>query len=59
MSCRVGRQASCASLMQQPDFKKTDDMFNRVLIWSNIAVICLFENIKTGTQHIIANVHIC
>ena len=45
--------------MQQPDFKKTDDMFNRVLIWSNIAVICLFENIEMGMQHIIANAHIC
>ena len=45
--------------MQQPDFKKTDDMFNRVLIQSNIAVICHFENIETGTQHVITNVHIC
>ncbi|KAH9961326.1 Endonuclease/exonuclease/phosphatase [Russula dissimulans] len=45
--------------MQRPDFKKTDDMFNRVLIRSDIAVICLFENIETGTRHVIANAHIC
>lgn len=45
--------------MQRPDFKKTDDMFNRVLIRSDIAVICLFENIETGARHVIANAHIC
>jgi CCR4-NOT transcription complex subunit 6 len=45
--------------MQRPDFKKTDDMFNRVLIRSDIAVICLFESIETGTRHVIANAHIC
>ncbi|KAI9442257.1 glucose-repressible alcohol dehydrogenase transcriptional effector [Lactarius indigo] len=48
-----------AVAMQRPDFKKTDDMFNRVLIRSDIAVICLFENIETGTRHVIANAHIC
>jgi CCR4-NOT transcription complex subunit 6 len=48
-----------AVAMQRPDFKKTDDMFNRVLIRSDIAVICLFENIETGTRYIIANAHIC
>ncbi|KAA1471720.1 glucose-repressible alcohol dehydrogenase transcriptional effector [Dentipellis sp. KUC8613] len=44
--------------MQRPDFKKTDDMFNRVLVKDNIAVICLFENRKTGTRFIVANTHI-
>ncbi|KAI0268726.1 Endonuclease/exonuclease/phosphatase [Gloeopeniophorella convolvens] len=45
--------------MQRPDFKKTDDMFNRVLIRGDIALIGLFENIETGSRHVIANAHIC
>lgn len=44
--------------MQRQDFKKTDDMFNRVLGKDHIAVICLFENLQTGTRLIIANAHI-
>jgi len=44
--------------MQRQDFKKTDDMFNRVLGKDHIAVICLLENIHTGTRFIVANAHI-
>ena len=44
--------------MQRQDFKKTDDMFNRVLGKDHIATICLFENIHTGTRLIVANAHI-
>jgi CCR4-NOT transcription complex subunit 6 len=44
--------------MQRPDFKKTDDMFNRVLGKDHIAVICLFEAKDTGTRIILANAHI-
>src|SRR4051794_32312252 len=44
--------------MQRPDFKKTDDMFNRVLGKDNIAVVCLLESIESGTRFIIANAHI-
>lgn len=44
--------------MQRPDFKKTDDMFNRVLGKDHIAVVCLFENKETGTRIIVANAHI-
>ena len=44
--------------MQRDDFKKTDDMFNRVLQRDNIAVVTLFENKVTGTRIIIVNVHI-
>lgn len=47
-----------AVAMQRQDFKKTDDMFNRVLGKDHIAVICLFENKETGTRFIIANAHI-
>ncbi|KAF9501702.1 glucose-repressible alcohol dehydrogenase transcriptional effector [Pleurotus eryngii] len=47
-----------AVAMQRQDFKKTDDMFNRVLGKDHIAVICLMENKQTGTRFIIANAHI-
>jgi CCR4-NOT transcription complex subunit 6 len=44
--------------MQRQDFKKTDDMFNRVLGKDNIAVVCLMEDKQTKTRFIIANAHI-
>lgn len=44
--------------MQRPDFKKTDDMFNRVLQRDDIAVVTLFENRITGTRVILAQTHI-
>ncbi len=44
--------------MQRQDFKKTDDMFNRVLGKDHIAIVCLLENIHTGTRFVIANAHI-
>lgn len=44
--------------MQRPDFKKTDDMFNRVLGKDHIAVICLLEAKETGTRVILANAHV-
>lgn len=44
--------------MQRSDFKKTDDMFNRVLGKDHIAVVCLFENKESGTRLIVANAHI-
>lgn len=44
--------------MQRQDFKKTDDMFNRVLGKDHIAVVCLFENIHTGTRVVVSNAHI-
>lgn len=47
-----------ALAMQRPDFKKTDDMFNRVLGKDNIAVVCLLETIETGARIVIANAHI-
>ncbi|KZT10879.1 uncharacterized protein LAESUDRAFT_734616 [Laetiporus sulphureus 93-53] len=48
-----------AIAMQRSDFKKTDDMFNRVLGKDHIAVICLLENKATGTRFVIANAHVC
>ncbi|KAF8893561.1 Endonuclease/exonuclease/phosphatase [Infundibulicybe gibba] len=47
-----------AVAMQRQDFKKTDDMFNRVLGKDHIAVVCLMEDKQTGTRFIIANAHI-
>ncbi|KAK2464349.1 hypothetical protein APHAL10511_003806 [Amanita phalloides] len=47
-----------AVAMQRQDFKKTDDMFNRVLGKDHIAVVCLFENKASGTRLIVANAHI-
>lgn len=44
--------------MQRTDFKKTDDMFNRVLGKDHMAVVTLLENKETGTRIIIANTHI-
>jgi CCR4-NOT transcription complex subunit 6 len=44
--------------MQRADFKKTDDMFNRVLGRDHIAVICLLEHRETGTRFVLGNVHI-
>jgi CCR4-NOT transcription complex subunit 6 len=44
--------------MQRQDFKKTDDMFNRVLGKDHIAIITLFENIHTGTRLVLANAHL-
>uniref|UniRef100_A0A8H7Y6Z8 CCR4-Not complex 3'-5'-exoribonuclease subunit Ccr4 n=1 Tax=Psilocybe cubensis TaxID=181762 RepID=A0A8H7Y6Z8_PSICU len=47
-----------ALAMQRQDFKKTDDMFNRVLGKDHLAVICLLENKHTGSRLIVANTHI-
>jgi CCR4-NOT transcription complex subunit 6 len=44
--------------MQRSDFKKTDDMFNRVLGKDHVAVICLFENKETGSRLIVVNTHL-
>lgn len=47
-----------AVAMQRQDFKKTEDMFNRVLGKDQIAVVCLMEDKRTGTRFIIVNAHI-
>lgn len=44
--------------LQRPDFKKTEDMFNRVMTKDNIAVIALLENKDSGSRLIVANAHI-
>ena len=44
--------------LQRPDFKKTEDLFNRVLTKDSIAVVTLLEHRITGSRLIVANVHI-
>ncbi|KAJ3749462.1 Endonuclease/exonuclease/phosphatase [Lentinula detonsa] len=47
-----------AVAMQREDFKKTEDMFNRVLGKDHIGTVCAFENRETGSRVMVANVHI-
>ena len=44
--------------MRRPDFKKTEDMFNRVMTKDHIAVVALLEHKKSGARLIVANVHV-
>lgn len=43
--------------LQRPDFKKSEDMYNRVMTKDNIAVIALLENKLSGSRIVVANVH--
>ena len=45
-------------LFRSEDFKRTADIFNRVMPKDNIAIIVLLENRQTGSKLIVANVHI-
>lgn len=47
-----------SSAIQREDFKRTADIFNRVMPKDNIAIITLLENKQTGSRLIVANVHI-
>ena len=44
--------------MQRPEFRKTEDIFNRVMIKDNIAVLTLLENIDTKQKLLVANAHL-
>lgn len=44
--------------LSRPDFKKTDDIFNRVMTKDNIAVIALLENKETHARIVVSNSHI-
>lgn len=44
--------------MRRPDFKKTEDMFNRVMTKDHVAVVALLEHRTTGARLIVANAHI-
>ena len=44
--------------LQRSDFKKTDEMFNRVITKDNIAIVTLLESKETQARLIVANCHI-
>ncbi|KAJ3021509.1 Glucose-repressible alcohol dehydrogenase transcriptional effector [Thoreauomyces humboldtii] len=44
--------------MQKPELRKTDDVFNRVMIKDNVAVVTLLENKQTHTRILTANAHL-
>ncbi|KAI8919346.1 Endonuclease/exonuclease/phosphatase [Powellomyces hirtus] len=44
--------------MQKPELRKTDDVFNRVMIKDNVAAVALLENKETQTRILIANAHL-
>lgn len=41
--------------MERPEFRKSDDMFNRVTLRDNVAVITFLENKETKSRVLIAN----
>ncbi|KAG5456199.1 MAG: hypothetical protein BJ554DRAFT_4124 [Olpidium bornovanus] len=44
--------------LQREDFRKTEDVFNRMMNKDNIAVLALLENRETRTRLLVANAHI-
>jgi len=44
--------------LQRPDFRKTEDIFNRVMTKDNIAVIALLEHKETKNRMVVSNAHI-
>lgn len=44
--------------LQRPDFKKTEDIFNRVMTKDNVAAIALLEHRATGAKLLLANAHV-
>lgn len=44
--------------MRRTDFKKTEDMFNRVMTKDNIAVVVLLEHRNSGARLMVANNHV-
>ncbi|TPX34773.1 hypothetical protein SeMB42_g07276 [Synchytrium endobioticum] len=44
--------------MQRPEFRKTEDILNRVMIKDNIAVITLLELKETGSRVLVTNAHL-
>ncbi|KAJ3194674.1 Glucose-repressible alcohol dehydrogenase transcriptional effector [Irineochytrium annulatum] len=44
--------------MQRPDLRKTEDVFNRVMVKDNIAVVTLLESKETNCKVLVANAHL-
>lgn len=47
-----------AMALRRDDFKKTEDVYNRVMNKDEVALITVFEHISSGTPLIVANTHI-
>jgi CCR4-NOT transcription complex subunit 6 len=47
-----------SSALKREDFKKTEDVFNRVMNRDNIAVACLLRHKQDGYRVIVANAHV-
>ncbi|GJJ68612.1 CCR4-NOT transcription complex subunit 6 [Entomortierella parvispora] len=45
--------------LQRPDFRKTEDIFNRVMTKDNISVIALLEHKETKNRLVVSNSHLC
>lgn len=46
------------SALRRDDFKKTQDIFNRVMNKDHIAVVCRLKSKKSGSSLLVANAHI-
>ena len=44
--------------LQRPDFRKSDDVYNRLMTKDQIATIALLENKNSGSRLIVANTHL-
>ncbi|KAJ3220225.1 Glucose-repressible alcohol dehydrogenase transcriptional effector [Clydaea vesicula] len=44
--------------MQRPELRKTEDIFNRVMVKDNIAVVTLLEAKDTSSRLLVANAHL-
>lgn len=44
--------------LQRPDFKKTEDIFNRVMTKDNVAAVAMLEHRVTGAKLLVANAHV-
>ncbi|KAI7825219.1 Endonuclease/exonuclease/phosphatase [Gamsiella multidivaricata] len=44
--------------LQRPDFRQTDDIFNRVMTKDNIAVIAFLQHKETQNRVVVSNTHI-
>ncbi|KAI8855032.1 Endonuclease/exonuclease/phosphatase [Chytridium lagenaria] len=44
--------------MQRPELRKTEDVFNRVMVKDNIAVVVLLESKENNSKLLVANAHL-
>ncbi|KAJ3109091.1 Glucose-repressible alcohol dehydrogenase transcriptional effector [Phlyctochytrium planicorne] len=44
--------------MQKPELRKTEDVFNRVMVKDNIAIVTLLESKETQAKILVANTHL-